>query len=490
MLHRRLYKKLRIIPEITGMLVILALAAGCSFTPVSLSERTKTGDSQNSITYEASLAESSLIQEESTVSTEEPEEETEPEKICISYTLPVSGSGLDDFVLPGWFLLDSVSLDFNEDGIPDYVGILNYNMDNLSDKVSYQIIPRILFAIASSGTDAYVLDFQDINLIRTREEGGVFGDPYQPLTTEGVSFTINAYGGSAWKWSEAHTFTYKQNIWYLTREETSYGYGPYITSESIYDYESGIGIHKKRSDDFESIEAADLAVESKGTYDDIPFDLIYEVTLDEPVTIEQAGKRWWLAGSRRFEYPISYIGIRNGITLKREDIELPEETYTEFNDENYTLYTFADAHGQRLYLARYSEQDKSLVVIAEGTEELPYFDDLMIYDGSIFYSTRVKANVIAEANETKETWPVSEAIAIKLFRTDINGENRREIFEYRLAQPGDVLSEEELPLPYLHFTTEIIGNEVILQVYISGQPQPCYRMDLNGGNVREIGQLP
>lgn len=70
---------------------------------------------------------------------------------------------------------------------------------------TYQGYPRILFAITSDETKRYHLNFQDINLIRTRDEGGVYGDPYLPLTADAVSFTTHMYGGSAWRWSEDFT---------------------------------------------------------------------------------------------------------------------------------------------------------------------------------------------------------------------------------------------------------------------------------------------
>lgn len=38
--------------------------------------------------------------------------------------LPDTGAGPEDFVPGGWELLDCVELDFNEDGISDYVGVL------------------------------------------------------------------------------------------------------------------------------------------------------------------------------------------------------------------------------------------------------------------------------------------------------------------------------------------------------------------------------
>lgn len=129
--------------------------------------------------------------------------------------LPGTGKGIDDFVPEGWALLDSVALDFNEDGIADHVGVLE-----TGDEGS----PRILFAIASDGTDQYHLDLQNSNLIRAGNEGGVYGDPYMPLTAEGTSFTTNAYGGSSWRWSEEYTYTYRDGGWWLTSSEDTYGY--------------------------------------------------------------------------------------------------------------------------------------------------------------------------------------------------------------------------------------------------------------------------
>ena len=127
--------------------------------------------------------------------------------------LPGTGRKLEDFVPEGWEILDKVELDFNEDKIPDYVGVLQAVLTDADGHLAFQDYPRILFAIASDGEGEYRLDFQDINLIRTRSEGGVFGDPYVPLTAEGTSFETHAYGGSAWRWSEDNTYTYRKGTW-------------------------------------------------------------------------------------------------------------------------------------------------------------------------------------------------------------------------------------------------------------------------------------
>ncbi len=102
--------------------------------------------------------------------TEQSESETETEK---APQLPETGSRLTDFVPDGWELWDSVEMDFNEDGTPDYVGVLQAVVtDEEGDQTFRLEYPRILFAAASDKTAGYCLDFQDVNVIRTRDEGG------------------------------------------------------------------------------------------------------------------------------------------------------------------------------------------------------------------------------------------------------------------------------------------------------------------------------
>lgn len=84
--------------------------------------------------------------------------------------------------------MDSVELDYNGDGITDYVGVQEVPRDVEKGEVGYDSTDfRILFAIESEGPGQYRLDFQNENLIPTWDEGGPFGDPYEPLTAEGNS---------------------------------------------------------------------------------------------------------------------------------------------------------------------------------------------------------------------------------------------------------------------------------------------------------------
>ena len=198
--------------------------------------------------------------------------------------LPKEGFKLEDFVAEGWVLLDRVELDFNGDGFSDYVAVQQVEKDREIEEQNqgtHRIFPRILFAVAGDGEGKYHLDFQDENLIRCWSEGGVFGDPYLPLTAEGSSFSTHAFGGSGWKWSEDYTYTYSEGTWIQTLSVDSYGYGAYITSYREDNWETGVGVRKERSSEFDDME------KNWEKEEEADWDIVYEISLDKPLTLAQ-----------------------------------------------------------------------------------------------------------------------------------------------------------------------------------------------------------
>lgn len=416
---------------------------------------------------------------------QEPSEQARP----MVYTLPATGRELSDFVAEGWELMDSVELDYNGDGITDYVGV----QETSPDEGYYVDCFRILFAIVSEGPGQYRLDFQDENLIRTRTEGGAFGDPYEPLTAEGVSFTTHAFGGSAWKWSEAHTYTYRDGTWYLSGFEYSDD-GPYITVEIKEDWERGIRTRRMRSDDFDDMK------QHWGTYefdpDDGVFDLEYEMELDEPPTLYQAGKRWWLAPDRVTDWEVREIVLAEGIELSQEMIQMPETQYlNDYCDEDCVLYTFSimeqDENKRKYYLAMYRWHDKSLTVLAEG-EGYSIISEQELYRDKIYYSTEVIKHIAYMSSERGETLTREEdhVIGMRLNRMNPDGTEKEVIFEYLYPGTDQPLLPEKPPYMAL-IIADISGGEIVVEVYLgNGEPAPVYRMDVDGSKLRQIGQIP
>ena len=398
--------------------------------------------------------------------------------------LPAKASNLAAFAPEGWALIDSVELDFNQDGIPDYVGVLEAAGIEGEEGWTYQDAPRILFAAAGDGAEGYRLDFQDINLIRTRAEGGVFGDPYEPLTAEGASFTTHAYGGSAWRWSEDYTYTYRGGAWYLTASETIYGYGSYITSYSRDDWDSGKGIRKERSSEFSDMEENWEGVED---WDSEKYDLEYELPLDEPLTLEQAGNRWWLAKDRVTDWEVASVTCAAGVELSEEQVERPGEAYLEYCDEDCALYSFSNGESGLSYLAMYRWEDRTLSVLAQEEDAI---NQPELYEGKIYYATDIVEPVKYRTAQDGEAQTAEEedTVGVRLNRIAPEGTGKETIFTYRYPEEDQEIRENQIP--YLALIYEISGDEIVAEVYIGDKPHPFYRMKTDGSGAKKIGQVP
>ncbi len=404
--------------------------------------------------------------------------------------LPKTGRQIEDFVPDGWELFDSVELDFNEDGISDYVGVLQAVMEDEEGGQTYLLqYPRVLFAIVGEGKAGYRLNFQDMNVIRKRDEGGVYGDPYQPLTAEGTSFTTHTYGGSAWRWWEDYTYSYREGTWWLTSSEEAYGYGDYITDYEKNDWESGVGIRKERSDDWGPMEE-NFALSENGGWESVGYDLEYEVPLDAQMTLEQAGKRWWLAPDRVTDWEVKEKIIAADVTDPEDMTELPGEAYIYYNDENRVLYICHSGAGTErdfYYLVMYDLQDQILSVLAQEESEIQY---PKFYDGKIYYTTEIVEDVTYRTEEdgkeqiTKE----ADAVGVRLNRMEPDGTGKEVIFVYRCLETVPGIMESRLP--YVSMPYELNGGEIVAEVYVGGEPHPFYRMKTDGSGRERIGQVP
>jgi hypothetical protein len=70
---------------------------------------------------------------------------------------------------------------------------------------------------ASSGLQ---LAARNDNVVLCEDCGGVWGDPYEGLAIKNGYFSVEHYGGSAWRWTRIITFRYneKENTWLLHRD--------------------------------------------------------------------------------------------------------------------------------------------------------------------------------------------------------------------------------------------------------------------------------
>lgn len=465
--------------------------AGCGNSPVA--ELT-----ENNVALDGDVAENGKVEEaeeemetvsmpdESRVAAEEEpvQEESENETADMPAgvpQLPDTGAGPEDFVPGGWELLDCVELDFNEDGISDYVGVLEEAAADAEEDLEYRGYPRILFAIASDGAERYRLDFQDSNLIYTREEGGAMGDPYAPLTAEGTSFTTHTCGGSQWRWSKDFTYTYREDTWWLTSSEETYGYLDYITDYSKNDWETGVGIRKKRSSDRGDMEGFGESVE---------YDVEYEMTLDEPLTLELAGKRGPLAASRVTDWEVEGIASAADVEFSEDEVKRPDEAYLNYCDEDRVLYVsnpVPDREESFYYLVMYRWQEKVMSVLAKEKAAIYH---PKYYKEKIYYAVEIVENVgRGTGEENEQDADEQDIVGIRLGRMNPDGTGKETVFEYRCQESGQEMGEK--PVSYIGMLYEISGDEIVAVVSTGvGHPELLYRMKTDGGGCEKIGQMP
>lgn len=474
--------------RVAAIAVCVMLLPGCASVKSDAYEPDNTEDSRMQAESNRKIEEymrEKAKEEESPTETEFETETVNSYLPAQAPELPKMGREISDFIPDGWILKDSVELDFNEDKKPDYVGVLEKEWDE--NEENRQWYPRILFAIRSTEAGDFQLDFQNENLIRTKDEGSAW-DPCGSLTAEGVSFTTHRYGGSACRrWSEHYTYTYKKGTWYLTASEDTYGYDSFVTSYSMDDWEKGIGIRKEWNDDFAYVE--------EHWDEEVECDISYEVSLDEPPTLYQAGMRWWLAANRVTDWSVKTIDIAAGISITEEQVISPGAVYWynhwyDYCDENCLLYTFTisgENENPQYFLAMYRWEEQSVFVLAESDTPL---DDSEFYKGKIYYSSEIVEEVAYKevTDGTESVVREEDTVGVRLNRIDEDGGNHEIVYEYRCPEAEEEVLEDGLP--YVALIYEIGGDEIWLEVYNRNGTHLYYRMNTDGSNLQAIGQVP
>ncbi len=80
-------------------------------------------------------------------------------------------------------------------------------------------IDRPLLLLVNTGNGRYRLAARNNKAIYCYSCGGVYGDPFLRMVVKNGYFTIEHYGGSAWRWTHLITFKYntKKRNWFLHR---------------------------------------------------------------------------------------------------------------------------------------------------------------------------------------------------------------------------------------------------------------------------------
>ncbi|MDF2192867.1 hypothetical protein [Paraflavitalea sp. CAU 1676] len=134
-------------------------------------------------------------------------------------------SGLDQrilsFVPAGYSVIDTCSGDLNLDQYGDMLVVLKENDEATKAKdVEGETIKRPMLVLLGQPDGTYNQVARNDNAVYCVSCGGVMGDPYQQLAIKQGYFSVEHYGGSAWRWTRVITFKYSpaDSTWLLHKD--------------------------------------------------------------------------------------------------------------------------------------------------------------------------------------------------------------------------------------------------------------------------------
>jgi hypothetical protein len=153
----------------------------------------------------------------------------------VSLTLLISNDKLPESVLKiipkDYTVLNFTKGDLNRDKFDDAILILKHNNEEHNE------YKRPLYILLGDENGTYKVVAKNNSVVLGREDGGIYGDPFEGVTIKRGYFSIEHYGGSSWRWSRIITFKYNKNQkdWFLYKdgEKTYHISNPQKTTTEI-----------------------------------------------------------------------------------------------------------------------------------------------------------------------------------------------------------------------------------------------------------------
>lgn len=132
--------------------------------------------------------------------------------------IPAAGKTISAFIPEGYDTLSAATGDLNKDNVADYVLVLRSQKEEAYDP-NDSLPGRILVVLIKKG-DSYTAAAKSIGSILGKDDGGVFGDPFEEVEVVKGILVIRHYGGSAWRWGYTHKFRFQNNAFFLIGQTT------------------------------------------------------------------------------------------------------------------------------------------------------------------------------------------------------------------------------------------------------------------------------
>lgn len=124
------------------------------------------------------------------------------------------------FVPKDYSILDIATGNLNLDEYPDMILVLKKNGEDKTSDVVDHPEKRPLLILVGQPDGTFKLVARNDNTVYCIDCGGMMGDPYQGITIKNGYFSVEHYGGSAWRWTKTITYKYskEEKYWFLHKD--------------------------------------------------------------------------------------------------------------------------------------------------------------------------------------------------------------------------------------------------------------------------------
>lgn len=116
-------------------------------------------------------------------------------------------------------VLSLESADLNGDNLKDYVLVFERQNVPEKDEYDYPKNQRPLLILLRGKDGRFSEAKRNEHIVMCSECGGMMGDPFMGVAVGTKTFTVNHYGGSAWRWDISYKFNYSRidKTWQLVQ---------------------------------------------------------------------------------------------------------------------------------------------------------------------------------------------------------------------------------------------------------------------------------
>jgi len=127
---------------------------------------------------------------------------------------------IKSFVPVNYAVLDTVSGNLNLDNYNDMILVLKKIGEEKTSDVVDNPEKRPLLILIGESNNKYKLIERNENTVYCIDCGGIMGDPFMGVVIKNGYFSVEHYGGSAWRWSRVITYKYskEENNWFLHKD--------------------------------------------------------------------------------------------------------------------------------------------------------------------------------------------------------------------------------------------------------------------------------